>query len=53
VSKFISEVEIGSVKILPALIEPCEVPALLRTKKYADFTENYDEALRDLLDAIA
>jgi TIR domain len=52
VSKFMSEVESGNVKVLPALIEPCEVPALLRTEKYADFTKNYDQALRGLLDAI-
>jgi hypothetical protein len=53
VTKFMSEVESGSVKILPALIESCEVPPLLKIKKYADFTKSYDQALRDLLDAIA
>ena len=53
VSKFMSEVGSGHVKLLRALIEPCEVRALLRTKKYADFTKNYDEAFRELLDAIA
>jgi hypothetical protein len=35
------------------LIEPCEIPLLLKSKKYADFTRNYDEALSDLLEAMA
>jgi hypothetical protein len=52
VTKFMSEVQIGKIQILPALIEPCKVPPLLKTKKYADFTKNYDEALTDLLEAI-
>jgi TIR domain len=53
VTKFMSEVEVGKVQVLPALIEPCEIPPLPKAKKYADFTKNYDAALTGLLEAIA
>ena len=53
VPKFLDEVESGRRKIVPALIEPCEIPTLLKAKKYADFTKNYDEALSGILDAIS
>jgi hypothetical protein len=53
VSKFLDEVESGDRKIIPALIGPCEIPTLLKAKKYADFTKNYDEAFSEILDAIS
>lgn len=36
-------------KILPVLIEQCQVPELIRHLKYADFTEEYSSALNDVL----
>jgi TIR domain len=46
--------EIGrrDVKVLPALVEDCEVPAMLRDKLYADFRISYYQGLRQLLQAL-
>lgn len=48
--------EIGGrrVKVLPILIEPCEIPKFLADKLYADFTkpENYEQEFLKLLNAI-
>ena len=41
-----------AITILPVLLEPCEIPALLRDIKYADFTKSFDEGLAELLAAI-
>lgn len=41
-----------SVVVLPVLLEECNIPSLLRDKKYADLRDNYEEGIRDLLDAI-
>lgn len=38
--------------ILPALLEPCEIPYILSPYKYADFSDSYDRGLADLLDAL-
>lgn len=35
--------------VLPILYETCEIPTLLREKKYADFTKSYDDGFEDLL----
>jgi hypothetical protein len=42
------------IKVLPILLEKCEIPAFLRGKLYADFSEfpRYDESLARLLKAI-
>ena len=39
-------------KILPFLIQNVDIPSLLKTIKYADFSMDYDEGLMELLDAI-
>ncbi|KAF6585925.1 toll/interleukin-1 receptor domain-containing protein [Paenibacillus sp. EKM211P] len=36
-SKYWDEIEAGMVKVIPILIEKCQIPELLKTKKYADF----------------
>jgi hypothetical protein len=43
--------EIGSkeVKVLPAIIEKCKIPPMLKDKLYADFRDGYYYGLRDLL----
>jgi hypothetical protein len=46
------EAQEGRIRILPILIDACEVPLLLRTKRYADFSVNYNNGLRDLLDSL-
>jgi len=38
--------------ILPVLLEDCEIPALLRDKKYANFADDPQQAFRELLDVI-
>ncbi|MEO2204742.1 TIR domain-containing protein [Paenibacillus pabuli] len=48
-SKYWDEINSGMVKVVPILIEECEIPELLKTKKYADFREEYSRALRELL----
>jgi hypothetical protein len=51
-SKYWEEVSKSSVKVLPVLLEDCEIPTLLKMKKYADFSDSYNEGLFDLLKAI-
>jgi hypothetical protein len=48
-SRFLEEIETRRVLILPLRGEACEIPQLLRDKKYADFIEDYDTGLTDLL----
>ena len=40
-SKYWDEISHSRILVLPAIIEECEIPELLKTKKYADFTKNY------------
>lgn len=44
-------IEIGKrgIFILPALIESCKLPPLTASKRYADFRENYQNGLREIL----
>lgn len=51
-SKYQMEVDKGRIHVLPALLEPCLLPELLRAKKYADFHASYNDGLEDLLAAI-
>jgi hypothetical protein len=43
----------NDIRILPVLIETCDIPTPLRHIRYADFRENYEEALALLLDSLA
>jgi tetratricopeptide (TPR) repeat protein len=38
--------------VLPAIIEDCEIPALLQDRKYADFRRSYEEGLQTLLSVL-
>jgi len=49
---FARELDDKRVFILPVLLEKCELPVMLRDKKYADFTENYSRGLQELLQTI-
>jgi len=51
-AKYWDEIKEKKVFILPVLLEDCETPTLLKQKKYADFTENYNEGLDSLIFAI-
>lgn len=51
-TKYWSEIERNQTIVLPLLIEECEIPELLKTKKYADFRTNYNNGLDDVLFAI-
>jgi TIR domain. len=48
-TKYWDEIAEGKVKVIPILIEDCIIPELLKTKKYADFREEYRIGLRELL----
>ena len=47
----ITEIESKDVVILPVLVEPCEIPQVLRSKRYADLAA-WDTGLHDVLSAI-
>ena len=51
-TKFHDEIANRSVVVLPLLAEDCEIPRLLRDKRYADFRSNYSVGLSQLLDAV-
>ncbi|MCG3117992.1 MAG: hypothetical protein ALAOOOJD_00125 [bacterium] len=51
-AKYWNEVKGGKVMVIPVLIEDCEIPTLLQTKKYADFRSGYNEGFETLLAAL-
>ncbi|MGL4430798.1 MAG: toll/interleukin-1 receptor domain-containing protein [Silvania sp.] len=51
-TKYWNEIQHGRVHVLPVLLKECKIPELLKTKKYADFRNNSNIELRDLLSAI-
>lgn len=51
-SAFSNEVDLNNVIVLPVLIEQCDIPLFLKTKKYADFTSDYNAGLQELKNAI-
>ena len=46
------ELERKSVFILPVRLDDCQIPLIIRDKKYADFRTNFDDGMDELLDAI-
>jgi hypothetical protein len=48
------EISRGRVKILPILLQDCDMPGFLRSKLYADFRkeDNYESSLQKLLDTL-
>lgn len=52
-AKYWDEVESGRALVLPVLIEDCEIPAMLKSKKYADFRSSYGVGLVGLTSAIS
>lgn len=51
-TKYWHEVEKGTIQVLPVLLQDCKIPALLKTKRYADFRHNYNNGFQDILIAI-
>jgi len=51
-AKYWSEVNERRVAVIPVLLEDCNVPTLLRTKKYVDFRVDYASALELLVKSI-
>lgn len=45
----VAEIEKRKTHILPLKLSECQIPQLIRDKKYADFSANYKEGLKDLL----
>lgn len=48
----IDEIESKKVKVLPVKLSECEMPPLLKDKKYADFTRSYKSGFNELINAI-
>lgn len=46
------EVNEDTVIVLPVLIEKCQIPKLLRTKKYANISESYAQGLSEIFEAL-
>jgi len=46
---FSREIKNGDVVVLPVLAAACEIPTLLRDKKYADISESFDRGLNELI----
>lgn len=49
---FWDEVNKNRIVVLPIRLEPCDIPALLQTKKYADLHESYEKGIGQTRDAI-
>jgi hypothetical protein len=43
----------ASIRILPVLIETCDIPTALRHIRYADFRDNHEEGLFRVMDSLA
>lgn len=52
-SGLMRELDERKIVVLPVLVEDCRIPTFLREKFYADFTSNFDDGLRKILDSVA
>jgi hypothetical protein len=50
---FFKQVSDRDIKVIPVLIEDCDIPVLLRHRKYADLRKNYLSGLDDILTGIS
>ncbi len=50
-ASYVNEIESKDVVILPALVEPCDIPAVLKGKKYADLGD-WDAGLQEIVTAM-
>jgi hypothetical protein len=51
-SAIIRQLEEKRTFVLPLLLNDCKIPLFLKEKKYADFRENFQKGLNDLISAI-
>lgn len=51
-AKYWEEVNNNKVLVLPLLLETCDIPSLLKTKKYADFRKSYALGLVELMNGM-
>lgn len=51
--KYWDEVSSGKISVIPVLLRKCEIPRFLKTKRYADFTDSYNDGLEDVLVTLA
>lgn len=49
----IRELEEKRVVVLPVVIDNCKIPLFLKDKKYADFRQNFNEAMFEVVTALA
>lgn len=52
-SLYWSEIQEAEVKLLPLLLRKCEIPRLLRSIRYADFTSQYEVGLSEIMEALS
>lgn len=52
-TKYSSEVADGHIRVIPVLLQDCEIPTLLQVKKYADLRTDYHHGLEQILEAVA
>lgn len=52
-SGLLRELEEKQVLVMPVLLEQCDIPIFVRGKLYADFTSNFDDGLRTVLEGVA
>jgi hypothetical protein len=46
------EISHGAMRVIPLLLSDCEIPLLLRKRKYADFRSDYSQGIAELLDGV-
>ena len=51
-TKYWTEVNERHIQVIPVLIDDCEIPTLLRQKKYVDFREDYASAIELLFNSL-
>ena len=47
-----SSLDDRGIRVLPVVIENCDIPMLLRDTKFADFRTNYQQGLNELIEAL-
>ncbi|NTW48186.1 MAG: TIR domain-containing protein [Chlorobiales bacterium] len=51
-SKYSQELDRNQIAVLPVLCQPCDIPPLLRDKKYADISTNFANGIQELLSSL-
>lgn len=51
-SSLMRQLSDNGIRVLPVLLEPCDVPSLISDIKYADFCDSFERGIDDLMEAI-